>query len=74
MKRNMNNKLAMLSPIIIVIFSRFINRFLLTVILLIVIYLYISICNSCRKHESLQEQMVATGDIFLYNERTVRSC
>ena len=29
------------------------NRFLLTVILLIAIYLYIGICRSCRRHESL---------------------
>lgn len=53
MKRNMKNKLAVLSPMIFVIFSMFIDRFLLTVILLIAIYLYISICNLCRKHESL---------------------
>ena len=53
MKKELKEKMMILSPIIAITFSWCMNRFLLAVISLVTIYLCISVSNVCRKHESL---------------------
>lgn len=53
MKREMKEKVMILSPIMAISFSWCMNRFLLAVISLVTIFLCISICDICKKHESL---------------------
>ena len=53
MKKEMKEKMMILSPIMAIGFSWCMNRFLLAVISLVSIFLCISVCSVCRKHESL---------------------
>lgn len=53
MKKEMKEKMMILSPIMAIAFSWCMNRFLLAVISLITVFLCISVCSVCRKHESL---------------------
>lgn len=53
MKKEMKEKMMILSPIMAIGFSWCMNRFLPAVISLVSIFLCISVCSVCRKHESL---------------------
>ena len=53
MKKEMKEKMMILSPIMAIAFSWCMNRFLLAVISIVAVFLCIGVCRVCRNHESL---------------------
>lgn len=53
MKDGIKTKLILLSPVITTMFSWCANRFLLTLLSLAAVFICISICSPCRRHENL---------------------